>query len=411
VSVAAHPSSFVAGDVALRGLSVSWGGKNELVTSGVAEQIAEGAGFVAVLSVGWVWLGKAAVERRLGERRARERAQRAEATAVEASWELEAFAPEKIRAAVIGMLQLAAEAWQGSVRPSGEGPVVVERWAQAHRLGADTVLAGGPVIDLLGVVHRAPETEDRVVVRIRAVLRSGAEVPLLGAPGTLVDERWTLARRGSDWELVEFDDTPLADELLHSPLIAGAWADQDRLREQSLAEVAQGDPVNGEARTGDLVDSARDPMLQLLDLSVIDGRYLPALLQATLIHLIDVWEQATAGTWQPLADLASPEACDQLLYPRADDVRMRMVLRDATLRRWQPELVVAGESGSLEIALTVSAVRFLVDPLTAKHVWGSPDYSQDIRLSWTLALTDTKEIAWRLVNSSDPAADIPGAAP
>jgi hypothetical protein len=388
-----------------------WRGKNGLVTSGVPEQIAEAAGFVAVLSVGWVWLVKGEVERRSGERRARKRARQAEATAVEASWEIEAFAPERIRAAVGSMLQLAAEIWQGSARQSGESPVVIERWAQTHRLGEHTVLAGRPVIDLLRVVHRDPDTEDRVVARIRAVIECGEERLLIRAPGAQVDERWTLARKGDDWELVEFDDTPLADEILHSPLIAGAWADEDRLREQSLAEVAQGDPVNREARTAALVDSPGDQMFQLLDLSLIDGRYLPALLEATLVHLIDVWEQATAGTGQPLADRASPEARDQLLHPPVDGVRMRMVLRDATLRQWEPVQVAAGEARPLEIALTVSAVRFLVDPSTAEHVWGSPKYPQDIRLWWKLAPTHTKEIAWRLVNSSDPAADIPGVAP
>jgi hypothetical protein len=125
----------------------------------------------------------------------------------------------------------------------------------------------------------------------------------------------TLARAGERWDLVEFDAMPLAERLLQRPLIAGAWDDQDRLQASSLTELAHDSSVTAGVPTAELVDPDADVTHQLLDLSVVDGRYLPALIEAGLVHLIDAWEQATTGSDHPLTQRTSPQAREQLLYP------------------------------------------------------------------------------------------------
>jgi hypothetical protein len=113
---------------------------------------------------------------------------------------------------------------------------------------------------------------------------------------------------------------------LGSSLIAGAWADQQRLHERSLTELAQSEPAAAVLPGGDLVDGDADVMHQLLDLSVVDARYLPALLETTLVHIVDAWEQANPG-----------------------------------------------------------AVRFLVAPVTADPVWGGQEFRHDMPLRWSLS--------------------------
>ena len=92
-----------------------------------AEQIAEGAAFVAVLSVGWVALGRDHLVRWRAERRARKRARQTEAVAVEASLEVEAFAPEVIREAINQVVDSALAGWHTDARsrpssPAGRSP-------------------------------------------------------------------------------------------------------------------------------------------------------------------------------------------------------------------------------------------------------------------------------------------------
>ena len=377
-----------------------------------AEQIAEGAAFVAVLSVGWVALGRDHLLRRRAERRGRKRARQTEAVAVEASLEVEAFAPEVIREAVDQVVDSALTAWHADVRsrPSPrKDSLIIARWAHNHRIGPNTRIDRPLTVDLLRVMNRDGESEDRVVIRLRTVLHAGQAKK---ATDTRLDERWTLSRDGGTWKLVEFDDTPLSDELLASPQVVGAWADQRRLREHSLVDLAQAEPAASGPPSADLRDVDADPMHQLLDLSVIDSRYLPDLIQEAVVHLLEVWEHATTGATELLAERVSREALEQLLYPHATGGRLRLVLRDAHLTSWQP-IRVDGQTNppQVEISLNISAVRYLTDPVTANEVWGSAEHPHEISLRWNLALTPSSDRPWQLAQSTNPAADIPGAGP
>jgi hypothetical protein len=389
------------------------GGQNDEVSAIWPDDIIGGGAVLATVGIAWLALARDAMRRWRSERWATRRARQAEAASIEASLELEAFAPEKVREAVHEILALATAVWTGTDEPILESRAdagVIRAWALSHGSDTGTHVDGRPRVDLLRVVNRAGETEDRVSVRVRGRVHQHHASTPLGPHTVRFDERWTLGRDGEGWELLEFDADPLASELLRAQVIPAEWADQERLGERSLAELAHDDHPG--VLVSELADDDVPPYGQLLDLSVVDGRFVPLFVQSTLRHLIDAWEQATIASDEGLSLRVSPEAYDQLLHPRGGNVPTRLVLRDATLRAWKPTGVeVRPDPARIVIFLRVSAVRYLINTADGTHLAGSLEYHHEIRLHWTLELTESAEVPWRLVASSNPATDMPGTWP
>ena len=61
-----------------------------------------------------------------------------------------------------------------------------------------------------------------------------------------------------------------------------------------------------------------EPRLALLDLSNVDGRFMPDLIEKTLHHIVEAWEAATAGPHEPLLAVANNDATWSLLEPGYD---------------------------------------------------------------------------------------------
>ena len=390
------------------------GGQNDWVSAIWPDEIIGGGVVFATLGVAWLALARDAVRRWRSERWATRRSREAEAASIEASLEIEAFAPDRVREAVEEILGLATAVWTGTDEPilerRGDGGMI-GAWALSHGSDTGTHVEGRPRVDLLRVVNRAGEIEDRVSVRVRGRVHQHHASTPLGPHTVRFDERWTLGRNGEGWELLEFDADPLASELLRAQVIPAEWADQERLGERSLAELAHGDVHSG-FHVSELAGDGAPPYRQLLELSVVDGRFVPLLVQSTLRHLIDAWEQATIADGEALSLRVSPEAYDQLLHPRGGNVPTRLVLRDATLRGWRPTAVeVRPDPARIVIFLRVSAVRYLINTADGSHLAGSPEYQHEITLHWTLELTESAELPWRLIASTNPAADMPGTWP
>jgi hypothetical protein len=373
-----------------------------------AEEIVEAGALVAVIAVGWVWAARAGALRWLREHQAARRSAEGELAAVAASLESEAFGPEVTRQAVVRILGGVEWIWRNDGLLGGEDQreaSVIARWAAAHDRGPGTRLSGPPRVDLLRVVNRGDETEDRVYARVRGAVRL-AHAQVLLAPHTFgFDERWTLVRRRDDWRLVDFDTHPLSRESLDRPQIVAGWDDEGRLREQSLAELAEVDGAPSRPGAGDLVDRDADPYRQLLDLSVVDGHFAPALIQGVLEHLVEAWEEATLGSQQPLSNLTTPHARSVLLHPDPDQ-RSTLVLRDARLKGWKPVRIAS--DARVDVELVVSCVRRLVGRDGGDPIAGSTEVRHEIQLSWTLEATNQRTRPWRLADTSNPAQEIPG---
>jgi hypothetical protein len=257
-------------------------------------------------------------------------------------------------------------------------------------------VAGEPKVDILRVVDRHGETEDRVVARIRFRVDRGPSVPL-PARRMHLDERWTLSRRGEEWFLSSVAGDPLSKSVLSAPLISSPSDDTERLREASLKELT-GHNRQTDPHPGELVDSDAPPQLQLSDLAVADDRFSPLLIAAALTHAVEAWEEACDGSDAPLLAIATKAAVRSLLYP--PDGGGRRYIRDAILRRWQA-LRVDASADPPSILLSVS-LKAAIYTDHGSYVSGDDRQLRDLKLAWTLELDETADHKplWRLSNST-----------
>jgi hypothetical protein len=336
----------------------------------------------------------------------RVRGRQAESAALEAAIDDPEFAPEHLRATVAEIVRAAAELWAD---PDAAGPAarpdgwLIAAWARSKvaQWGLGVALADDPKATPLRVVNREGEDEDRVILRVRLRLRWRRRTPAEPAKVRL-DERWTLGRHGGEWYLLSVDGDPLAAPVLSAPLIPTPADDDARLTASSLRELGQADAAPG-ARPDELVSPSAPGGHALFDLSLVDGRFLPALLGAALARLVESWEEATTGSDAPLRALAREDAVQRLLYPEHDGDRYRLMLRDAELVRWEVDRFdPAAAPPRVVVTVTVRAVRFVIDDETGERVAGSTSAPSEMRPAWTLELTDAGPVEWRLVAATDP---------
>ena len=166
---------------------------------------------------------------------------------------------------------------------------------------------------------------------LRVRLHIHCAQPRWGQHNAHCDERWTLGRRGSSWQLLSVSGDPLAGPVLKAPFATDPSADSERLTEESLAELSMADQISSGVALSELVSPEEPPSLALADLSVVEPQFSPSLLGAALAHLLEAWEMAVTGSEAPFAERASPESRDALLRPDSDH---RLFVRDVELTSW-----------------------------------------------------------------------------
>jgi hypothetical protein len=256
---------------------------------------------------------------------------------------------------------------------------------------------------VLHLVNRHDEDEDRMVLRVR--LHIHCSQPSWGQHNAHCDERWTLGRRGTDWQLLSVSGDPLAGPVLNAPFVTDPSADTERLTEESLAELSMADKISSGVALSELVPPDEPPSIALADLSVVDPRFNPSLLGAALAHLLESWEMAVTGSETPLAERASLESRDALLRP---DTNHRLLVRDVALTSWEViKLQLDRTPPTVDVELRVVAVRYIVAGDSAIRA-GSTTEPCPMTLAWTLAYSDSTQVPWRLVTANDPAIAIDG---
>jgi hypothetical protein len=370
-------------------------------------------GVVLFGGLGAVWLsglrGVARHERALLKEHAR--ATRAHFAAVEAAEDDASFSPEAIEQSVAEIVALGNGLWHTGAFGTMDGHPdagLVRAWARSwqSRLGTGLEAVGQPSIDLLRVVNRDDEEEDRVVVRVRQ--RIHCKYPRVGAIGphhVHADERWTFGRSGGRWALLSIGGDPLAGPLLTASLIPTPSSDTERLREESLAELASAQKVGDDVALSELVSPDEPPAFALLDLSVVDSRFGTPLIAAELAHLLEAWEGAVTGSEGPFEELASDDARAALLRPSGGT---RLIVRDAVLKSWEAtRLDLSRDPPAIELTLDVEAVRYVVRD-NGSHVAGNRTDARGMALTWVLELTLSTRAPWRLATSNNPAEAIAG---
>lgn len=374
-------------------------------------EIALAVGVGAVFAVSWLALiGRGALHERAALR-ARARATRAYYAAIQAAEDDPEFAPDLVKQSIRAAIALVDQLWRGaalSVLDGRPDAGLLRAWARSRQawLGSGLSVRGIPSVDLLRVVNREGDDEDRVVARVRVHLHCRRPRPgTAGRRNAQLDERWTLGRSGDAWAVLSVDGDPLAGPVLTAPLIPNRSFDDDRLLEESLAEQADAQKVSADVVLAELVSPDDPPALAMLDLSIVDGRFFPPLIAAQLAHLVEAWEGAATGSAAPLEARASAEAVAALLQPGPD---RRFFLRDAVLTSWEPTgLALSRRPPAIEVELQVEAIRCVTTD-DGRQRFGNETERREILLTWTLELSGSATTPWRLTASTNPAEAIPG---
>jgi predicted lipid-binding transport protein (Tim44 family) len=266
-------------------------------------------------------------------------------------------------------------------------------------------LRSGPEVEYVGLVNREDDADDRVVVRMQAVLRD----VVVDAAGrvlkrneeddelTTLAEYWTLGRDAERWRLLSIEQDSEGAHHLDAPIVASPWSDEARLHDAAVTELAVADAVPDEA-IGEVVDVdyAGDARVQAMDLSVVDGRFAPAVLEAAARRAVEAWAEAVDGADVALERAATPEAAHALLYPHGTNTRL--VVRGPRLQALRiAALDAQAQPPTMTVEAELRGRRYLEDRDTAAVLEGSKERETVFTERWTLALGADLATPWRIV--------------
>lgn len=265
----------------------------------------------------------------------------------------------------------------------------------------------GPEVEYVGIVNREDDAQDRVCVRVSAQMRDvvvegdGTVMKKSGEEEEVVSlaEFWTLQRRRDRWIVVSIEQDAEGGHNLEAPLVPTPWSDDERLRDEAIAERAQADATPGAAGLVD-VDFADDARRAALDLSLVDERFAPHVLESAARRAVAAWAEAVDGDDAALLALAEPGAVRDLLYDGDETRQTRLVVRGPRLEGIR---IAALEGETFTIEARVRGRRYVEDRDTLALLSGDRDGETTFTERWTLSLSDAAGTPWRLTAGAVPA--------
>lgn len=298
------------------------------------------------------------------------------------------FEPERVRAAaraVLGPLeQVSSDDELIPVWRECFGRWLPVGW-RSHRLpgvpggwGADVVILELEIV----TVRNAGATEPaEAVVRAPLRVRRWPRMPLLGPfvrglPRTsLVAWLILVAQPGEDWQFTRADFGPAGEYHLAAETVPEPARDP-ALHDAAVHELAKDESVAEPHHL--LIGTEGDAARRLLDLSLADGRYAPAVVEASVRSLIRAWRRFAIGdedAYHAFAALSSYEIAE---YARHADL-------PASLRAIEVLALVPSPRPAL--FLRIAAVVQVRHGLRDRYLW------------WRIDLDDELEQHWRLVDA------------
>ena len=115
---------------------------------------------------------------------------------------------------------------------------------------------------------------------------------------------------------------------LDAQIVTSPW-DDARVRDAAVVEGALAGAALPGTATAELidVDLAADARAQALDLSLVDARFAPDVLEVAARRAAEAWAEAVDGDDAPLEAVATPEAVSALLYGGDPAQHRRLVVR------------------------------------------------------------------------------------
>ena len=378
-----------------------------------------GAFFIVLMAVIVlvVVLASALQTRRVRKRRAARRRQ-VELAAAEAAEDDPLFAPEMVVQGAERMFRMAQAAWDARDDARLEQLLSPELLVEWRRRLADFADMGWhnrvEVLDVtsveyLGLVNREGDAEDRVTCRIAARLRdyvetaAGERIRRSGASSELIalTEYWTFGRRDGGWIVASIETDVEGAHVMTQEIVATPWADEQRLSDASVVEVAVADKLPEGVATAEVadLDYVGDARAAALDLSLADGRWAPDVLEASARRAVAAWAEAVDGADRDLLDVATPAAAAALLHPGDPSQKTRLVIRGPRVRRLRiVALDPAAEPPTLSVEVEVRGRRYVEDRDDASVLSGSKVRETTTVERWTLALSGPDERPWQVAD-------------
>jgi predicted lipid-binding transport protein (Tim44 family) len=369
-------------------------------------------------------------------RRLRRRTETVRLAAAEASEMDPRFAPEVVAADADELFCAIQAAWTRDDRTRLAELVasdLMKEWerrltAFAVRGWEDKIEIKGPVhVDYVGLRNTEDDRSKRAVVRITATVRDvvvdrhGNTVHRVNSVSDThhICEYWTLEPSGDRWILNSVEQHHEGLHQLTEPVLPSPWADTTALeRDATLEQAASARIENSQVRQIAGAALSSDARTAALDISLVDDRFAPRVLETEVDHAVRTWAEAIDGDDAPLEAMATASAVRQLLYPGDSSNNERLVVRGPRVRSVEIiELDGQAQPPSMLVELRVSGRRYVEDRTTTTVLSGDKSVETSFRLRWRMELTDDAAHPWRIVelgsatvapNQQDPEPATPG---
>jgi predicted lipid-binding transport protein (Tim44 family) len=381
--------------------------------------------FVAIFAVIALLVVVGAIRLR---RKRRRRVAQVRLASAEAAEDDPAFAADVVEPAARELFLAIQTAWDGVDRPALQRMVGADLWTEWERRLADFESKGwhnrvrvdsGPTVEYVGMVNRTADEEDRVVVRLDAMLQDyvetadGGVVTQTGSNSTQTHfcEYWTLAKRDGEWCLRSIESSGEGDHQLDAEIVASPWSDS-RVADEALVETVTADKLPAGFTPADVadLDFDGDARAAALDLALADPRFEPDVLEAAARRAVEAWAEAVDGEDGPLEAVASPAAVAQLLYPGDASRTTRLVVRGPRVKQIHIEALDAGATpATMTISIELGGRRYVENRDTAAVVSGSKNAATTFIERWKLALDGPDTAPWRIADAATPLATKPQA--
>jgi predicted lipid-binding transport protein (Tim44 family) len=379
-----------------------------------------------VLGVAVVIVIGGAIRRARVRKRRHERERQVELAALEAAEQDEVFAADRVRGDAECLFRDIQRAWDLEDRTRlGElvGHDLLIEWIRRlddfKRKGwhNSVEVLGAVQVEYVGLVNREADKEDRVCVHVEGTLRDvvidqeGEHIKRSASTSeiTHLAEYWTLgkpdekrASAAPDWILLSIEQDKEGAHQLEEPLVASPWSDTERLHEQAVVEQAAADKLPEGVHVADVapLDFAGDACQAALDLSLADGRFAPALIDAEVRHAVNAWADAIDGDDSDLRRFALPPVIDELLYP-GDKHDARLVVRGPHVNRLHViRLDASADPAQITVELEVNGRRYIEDRDTTTILAGSRDHPRTFSERWTLSLAGDDVHPWQITGNA-----------
>jgi predicted lipid-binding transport protein (Tim44 family) len=339
-------------------------------------------------------------------RRTQDRARRAHLAAAEAAEDDPAFAADTIEQSARDLFTEIQQAWSRDDRAALAqriSPGLQREWTTrlddfARRGWRNRVeLETEPRAALVGI-ERSTGTPT-ATVQIEATLKdyvvdaSGRRLTRTArlTERSRIREYWTLARTNGRWILQRIEQGAEGSHALEDQLIATPWADTEALTDSARLETAQ----TTTAHAGLTQHEPADAHAAALDLSLVDDRFAPDIIDIAVRGVIAQWADAIDQGPHALYDRATPQAAQQLLATTATS---RLVIRGPRLEKTTiTHLDADAPTPTVTVEAEITARRYRENRATAAIEAGSQTRATRFTQALTFALTDAKERPWQLV--------------